>query len=38
MLPALSASTVLANDFKTIKGKEYKGATVSRVESRRDRD
>ena len=30
---ALSASLALADDFKTIDGKEYKGATVSRVEA-----
>jgi hypothetical protein len=29
---ALSASIALADDFKTIDGKEYKNATVSRVE------
>ena len=29
---ALSASLTLADDFRTIRGKEYKGATVSRVE------
>jgi hypothetical protein len=29
---ALSASLALAEDFKTINGKEYKNATVSRVE------
>ena len=29
---ALSASLVLAEDFKTINGKEFKGATVTRVE------
>ena len=29
---ALSASLALAEDFKTIKGKEYKNASVSRVE------
>jgi len=28
----LSASIAVAEDFKTIKGKEYKDATVSRVE------
>ena len=32
MLTALSASIALADDFKTIDGKEYKNATVSRVE------
>jgi sRNA-binding protein len=31
-LTALSASIALADDFKTIKGKEYKNATVTRVE------
>ena len=29
---ALSASLALAEDFKTVNGKEYKNATVSRVE------
>ena len=29
---ALSASVAVAEDFKTINGKEYKNATVSRVE------
>ena len=29
---ALSASLALAEDFRTTKGKEYKNATVSRVE------
>ena len=29
---ALSASIALADDFKTVSGKEYKNATVSRVE------
>ena len=33
ILAALSASLGLAEDFKTIDGKEYKNATVSRVES-----
>jgi len=33
ILTALSASIALADDFKTINGKEYKDATVSRVES-----
>lgn len=28
----LSASLALAEDFKTINGKEYKNATVSRIE------
>jgi hypothetical protein len=32
ILAALSASLALAEDFKTINGKEYKDATVSRVE------
>jgi hypothetical protein len=32
MLAALSASLALAEDFKTVTGKEYKNATVSRVE------
>ena len=32
ILAALSASIALADDFKTINGKEYKNATVSRVE------
>jgi hypothetical protein len=32
ILAALSASIALADDFKTIEGKEYKNATVSRVE------
>jgi hypothetical protein len=32
ILAALSASLVLADDFKTINGKEYKNATISRVE------
>ncbi len=32
ILAALSASIALADDFKTITGKEYKNATVSRVE------
>ena len=29
---ALSASLAVADDFKTIKGKEYKNVTVTRVE------
>jgi hypothetical protein len=29
---ALSASIVLADDFRTLNGKEYKNATVTRVE------
>ena len=29
---ALSVSMALAEDFKTINGKEYKDATISRVE------
>jgi hypothetical protein len=33
MLVTLSASMALAEDFKTINGKEYKDATVSRVEA-----
>jgi hypothetical protein len=33
ILAALSASLVLADDFKTIYGKEYKNATISRVEA-----
>ena len=33
VLAALSASLVLADDFKTINGKEYKDATISRVEA-----
>jgi hypothetical protein len=33
ILAALSASIVLAEDFKTINGKEYKNATISRVEA-----
>src|SRR5262245_32048936 len=32
ILAMLSASLALADDFKTINGKEYKDATVSRVE------
>lgn len=32
VLAALSASVALAEDFKTINGKEYKDATVGRVE------
>jgi hypothetical protein len=32
ILAALSVSLALADDFKTISGKEYKNATVSRVE------
>jgi hypothetical protein len=32
ILMALSASFAVADDFKTTKGKEYKNATVSRVE------
>src|SRR5437899_11878311 len=32
ILAALSASLALADDFKTIDGKEYKDATVTRVE------
>jgi hypothetical protein len=33
ILAPLLASIALADDFKTINGKEYKNATVSRVES-----
>jgi len=33
ILPLLSASLVLCDDFKTIGGKEYKNATVSHVEA-----
>jgi len=33
ILAALSASVALAEDFKTINGKEYKDVTVSRVEA-----
>ena len=33
ILAALSVSLALADDFKTIKGKEYKNATVSSVEA-----
>jgi hypothetical protein len=32
MFATLSASIALADDFKTINGKEYKDVTVSRVE------
>jgi hypothetical protein len=32
-LAVLSASLALADDFKTIKGKVYKDATISRVEA-----
>ena len=32
ILAMVSASIVVAEDFKTIKGKEYKSATVSRIE------
>jgi hypothetical protein len=32
ILTALSASLALGDDFKTIRGKEYKDATVSRIE------
>jgi hypothetical protein len=32
ILAALSASIALADDFKTIDGKEYKNVTVKRVE------
>jgi len=33
MFVTLSASIALADDFKTINGKEYKGGSVSRVET-----
>src|SRR5262252_9641591 len=33
ILAALSLSLALADDFKTINGKEYKNVTVSRVEA-----
>ena len=33
ILAALAASLALADDFKTINGKEYKNVTVSRVEA-----
>ena len=33
IIAALSASLALADDFKTTAGKEYKNATVSRVEA-----
>ena len=33
VLATLSTSVLLADDFKTINGKEYKDATVSRVEA-----
>jgi hypothetical protein len=33
ILAALSVSLALAEDFKTINGKEYKNATVTRVEA-----
>jgi hypothetical protein len=33
IMAALSASLVLAEDFKTINGKEYKNATVSHIEA-----
>src|ERR1700719_2287385 len=33
IIATLSASIALADDFKTINGKEYKDATVSRVEA-----
>jgi hypothetical protein len=32
ILTMVSASIAVADDFKTINGKEYKNATVSRVE------
>ena len=33
ILPLLSASIALAEDFKTVGGKEYKNVTISRVEA-----
>ena len=33
VLATLSVSIVIADDFKTINGKEYKNATISRVEA-----
>ncbi len=33
ILPLMTASLALAEDFKTINGKEYKDATISRVEA-----
>jgi len=33
ILPLLSASLALAEDFKTVNGKEYKDATISHVEA-----
>jgi len=33
ILAALSVSLALAEDFKTVNGKEYKDATVSRIEA-----
>jgi hypothetical protein len=33
ILAALSASFALAEDFKTVNGKEYKNVTVTRVEA-----
>jgi len=33
ILATLSASFALAEDFKTVNGKEYKGVTISRVEA-----
>jgi len=33
ILPALSASLALAEDFKTVSGRVYKDATISRVEA-----
>ena len=33
ILSSLSASLALADEFKTVSGKEYKNATVSRVEA-----
>jgi hypothetical protein len=32
ILATLSASLALAEDFKTVNGKEYKNATITRVE------
>jgi len=33
ILPLLSASIALAEDFKTVSGRVYKDATISRVEA-----
>jgi hypothetical protein len=38
ILAALCASLALADDFKTTNGKEYKNATVSRVEATRNQE